>query len=351
MISDPKAFADAEEQYDAAIGSRNEVSSGSAVYQLWKWFGGGNGGVALEMGAGSGAITRGFVEAAAGFATLVTDPSVTFLELTRKKLAAGHLAPDAVVCYATLMGEDISTLPPCQFDIVFAQACLHHVADWKKFISDAQNVLVPGGILVFQEPFSEGTYLMGLAAEILATVPSLPEADRQLLESMRGSIYLLSDRSVNKDHGEDKHCFYTDEMILTCQEAFGNVRFFRNQSFDSIAATSAANGSVAGAARCPPANVDFHSGREASTASLLTYCASFFRQHYGISEDAMALFDQAVVPKFERLDRLYRQGDGPALLGVVLCRKRSNLRGKADKLRSLVATRDRRASTRSTSLT
>ncbi len=76
-----------EEDYDQAIGSRQADSAGVAVFDLWKELGGGDGGLALELGAGSGAVTMGFVEAAKGFTTLVTDPSVEFLSLTRRKLS------------------------------------------------------------------------------------------------------------------------------------------------------------------------------------------------------------------------------------------------------------------------
>ncbi len=143
---------------------------------------------------------------------------------------------------------------------------------------------------------------------------------------MRQSIYLLSDRTINKDHGEDKHCFYTDDMMETCQQTFGNVRFLRNQSFDSIAAVRPTTN----------INVDYLSSRPAAVSSFLDYCRSFFTQHYGLSEEAMVEFDRVVVPRFDRLDALYRQGDGPALLAVVLCRKPSSLRAKAVKLRRFV---------------
>ncbi len=206
--------------------------------------------------------------------------------------------------------------------MVFAQACLHHVADWKQLLRDIKDILVPGGVLMFQEPFSEGYFFMGIAAETLLRAEGVPDADRERLEQLRQSIWLLSDRSINKDHGEDKHCFYTDDMIETCQQVFGNVRFFRNQSFESITA----------ALPTSKASPDFHSSRQASGASFIEYCRSFFVHHHGLSERAMEEFDRVVVPRFERLNLLYEQGDGPALLAVVLCRKPSSMRAKAQKL-------------------
>jgi SAM-dependent methyltransferase len=326
LISPARSFADSEEEYDEVIGSRNAASAGGAIHQLWHSMQGGTGGLALELGAGSGAVTSGFVEAAHGFSTLVTDPSLAFLAMTRRKLSRLRHVPEDAVRYATLLGEDLPLLPNDLFDVVFLQACLHHVTDWKKLLRDIRSILTPGGVLLFQEPFSEGTFFMGIAAETLLRAEGVADDDRERLERMLQSIYLLSDRTINKDHGEDKHCFYTDDMIATCQETFGNVRFFRNQSFDSIAAVRPATN----------INADFLSSRPAAIASFLEYCRSFFAQHYGVSEQGMAVFDRVVVPRFEHLDALYRQGDGPALLAVVLCRKPSSFRARAEKLQRFV---------------
>ncbi len=233
---------------------------------------------------------------------------------------------DSSVRYGTLLGEDVSVFPREIFDVVFAQACLHHVSDWKQLLRDVKDILVPGGVLMFQEPFSEGTFFMGIAADTLMGAEGVPDADRERLDRIRHSIYLLSDRTINKDHGEDKHCFYTDDMIETCQHVFGNVRFLRNQSFNSIAARLPSSS----------ASLDYLSSRPASISSFTEYCRSFFVHHHGLSEKAMEEFDRVVVPLFERLDALYRQGDGPAMLAVVVCRKPSSFRAKADKLQRFV---------------
>jgi ubiquinone/menaquinone biosynthesis C-methylase UbiE len=327
LISPARAFADAEEDYDEFIGSGDTASAGRAIYELWSMVEGGPGGLALELGAGSGAVTRGFVQAAGGFTTLITDPSLQFLAMTKRKLTTLHSGAEGTVRYGTLLGEDLGHLPNDLFDIVFAQACLHHVTDWKQLLRDAKSILTPGGVFVFQEPFSEGTYFMGIAAEALMRANGVPDDDRARLEEMRQSIYLLSDRTINKDHGEDKHCFYTDDMIGTCHETFGNVRFLRNQSFDSIAAWTATS----------DVDLDYFSGRAGAVSSFLEYCRAFFTQHYGLSEKAMAEFDRVVAPQFEGLDALYRQGDGPAIRAVVLCRKSWSFRTNAERIQRFVA--------------
>ena len=330
LVSAARPFADPEEEYDEAIGSRHAKSAGAAVYGLWREVSGRDlqGGLALELGAGSGAVTMGFVQAADGFMTLVTEPSLEFLSMIQRKLSELSTAPGGSVRYATLLGEDVTLLPRNLFDVVYLQACLHHVANWQQLIQDIWDILVPGGVLVFQEPFSEGTYFMALAAEILMEARGIPDADRERLDRMRNSIYLLSDRTVNKDHGEDKHCFYTDETIGIGHEIFGNLRFLRNQSFESISEGMSAGSRV---------NLGFLTSPQGSASSFTDYCRAFFVQHYGLSSQAMTEFDKVVVPRFVGLDTRYRLGDGPALLAVVVCRKDSSLRTKALKLRKFVA--------------
>src|SRR6202035_5465890 len=82
LVSEPRAFADPESEYEEDIGSKTAESAGAGAYRLWRHLSQRDGGVALEVGAGSGAITLGFVESADGFVSLVTDPSPAFLEIT-----------------------------------------------------------------------------------------------------------------------------------------------------------------------------------------------------------------------------------------------------------------------------
>jgi SAM-dependent methyltransferase len=303
-ISEPRAFAISEAEYEVDIGSGTGASAGVGAHRLWRFLAPGVGGTALEIGAGSGAITFGFVSAAEGTATLVTDPSSAFLAITERKLKT--IGKSRCLRYATLVGEDLHRLPSEQFDLVLLQAALHHISDWKPFLQEVARVLIPGGVLLFQEPFSEGYLMMGMAARLLLEVEQLDNDDRIRLENLCQSIFLLSDRTIDKSHGEDKHCFFTDEMVLTCRAIFSDVYFLRNQSFDSISNL----GDIAAAL-----------STEYMSASFLEYCRSFFSQHHKVSPKGLALFDERVAPAFADIERLFGHGDGPALFSVVACRK------------------------------
>lgn len=309
LISEPRAFEDSEADYEADIGSKTGESAGVGAYRLWRLMSHGDPGIALEIGAGSGAVTLGFVDSANGFLSLVTDPSRPFLKITERKLLARSVDHGSLR-YATLVGEDLHKFPNELFDLVFLQASLHHIWDWKSFLKEVSRVLAPGGVLLFQEPFSEGHLIIALAIEMFLAVDGLNAEDRGRLENLLASTFLLSDRTIDKAHGEDKHCFLTDEVILTCTTLFSEVLFLRNQSFESIASLE---------------DIEGARSQAAGIASLLDYCRSYFIQHHKITREGIALFDQCVAPAFTDLERLFFRGDGPAIFAVVACRK-SDLR-------------------------
>lgn len=126
---------------------------------------------------------------------------------------------------------------------------------------------------------------------------------------------------IDKAHGEDKHCFLTDEIIVTCSALFSEVLFLRNQSFDSIGDLE---------------DIEAARSQAGTTASFLEYCRSYFLHHHKISLEGIALFDRLVAPAFAGMERLFLHGDGPAIVAVVACRK-SDLRKWERDLRAMLA--------------
>ena len=190
VISPARPFGDSEEEYEEAIGSHNAASAGGTVHQLWPSIQGGTGGLALELGAGSGAVTTGFVESADGFTTLVTDPSLEFLAMTRRKLSRLADVPEDAVRYATLWEKISRFSPRTSLTSCSSRPVCTTLPIGRSFCGTSGNILTPGGVLLFQEPFSEGTFFMGIAAETLMRADGVPDDDRERLERMRQSIYL-----------------------------------------------------------------------------------------------------------------------------------------------------------------
>lgn len=308
-FSRPRPFDMPEEEYERRIGSQQRSMAGAAIYRLYEHFGGRPNGVALEIGAGSGAATVGFVAAAKSMRIVLTDPSVPFLHILREKLRREGVAPEELV-FGTLIGEDLSRFPSNALDLVFVQAAIHHVLDYRRFILETARILKPGGMLIFQEPFSEGYLMMVLVVEFMlrmdGTTFTLSADDRRKIIGMREAMLMQSNRCLEKARHEDKHCFYTDEIMTVCWNEFDSVHFLRNQSFDSIADLQAIGEVVA-----------LHSTR----SSITDYLRSFMVHHHLVSDDGARKYDAYVAPALRPVDALYRQGDGPAMFAVVVCVK------------------------------
>jgi predicted O-methyltransferase YrrM len=309
IFSPPMAFDMPEEEYERRIGSHAGMAEGEGVFRLFCHFGGNPNGVALELGAGGGAATIGFVAASRRMHTIVTDPSPAFLRIIREKLERAQLSSQNITL-GTLLGEEISRMPVGSLDLIFLAASLHHVLDYKRFLSEAAVALKPGGLLIFQEPFSEGFLLMAMAAEVMLRFDTklyvLKSDDRQKLHRMLEALYFQSNRRLAKEQHEDKHCFLTDELMSACAQSFSQVRFLRNQALATIGTLKAIE------------EIDLDSS---SRASITGYMRSFLVDHFQISEAAAGHYDRHVAPVLQNIDWLYMQGDGPAFVATVICRK------------------------------
>lgn len=303
-ISPPQRFAGGEEAYDATVGAADRadlLASGQGAWKLAehyarrplkRW---------LELGAGGGTCTLGLVAASSATATskIVTDTSAVFLNIIRRKLAAADIA-DRGCAYATLAGEDLDQLTPQSLDAIFVASALHHVTDWRAFLAQAARALAPGGVLVIQEPFREGCLLMNLAMETAlaaAWAGELSEDDRAKIRACRDSNYQLADSKLEK-LGEDKHHFLIDEIAQASDQAgFARHAFHRNAHFDAFAHGQP----IERVAAC----------------SLTEYLLSFLGVHHRVSDAGVALLRERLAPLLKPLDRLYLQGDGPALMACV----------------------------------
>jgi SAM-dependent methyltransferase len=308
LFSAPVAFEMPEEEYERRIGARHGGGEGEAVFRLFRHLGGDTRGAALELGCGGGAATVGFVGAAHEMEIIVTDPSPAFLRIVEEKLRRAERAR-AGITLGTLSAEELGRLPRGTLDLVFLQACLHHVLDPRRFLEDAAAALKPGGVLIFEEPFAEGYLMLAMAAELLLALDrkavTLRGADRDRLRGMLDGIYFQCDRTRRKDEAEDKHCFLTDDLLSACWRTFADVHFFRNQSFASIAQLSeVADASLAASCR----------------GSLVDYARAFMVHHHLVSEPAVRAFDGHVAPALARVDRLFRNGDGPTMFATVACK-------------------------------
>ncbi|WP_158915215.1 class I SAM-dependent methyltransferase [Caulobacter sp. S45] len=308
LISPPQRFDGGEETYDLHIGGAlrtDLLQGGRGAWRLALNHAGRPIETLLEIGAGGGTCSLGLVGLAPGVASLLTDPSPTFLHLIQRKLQIAGLDA-ARTQYATLTGEDIGRLPKACFDVIVIASAMHHIADWRTFLVEAAAALRPGGVLVAQEPCREGNLMMAMAidvalSELWPRSLRLSVMDVAKLERCRDSIYFLADSAAEKI-GEDKHSFLVNQIIDAADAAgFTHSTFYSNSHFADLAHAEQLNTQ----GRC----------------SLMQYLDSFLAQHHQISPNGMAKLRRGLFPILHRLDATFLAGDGAPLLGCIALRK------------------------------
>lgn len=303
-ISPPQSFEGGEEAYDDTAGGGNKadlMASGQGAWRLAEHYARRPLQHWLEIGAGGGACTLGLVAAAPARTKIITDTSPAFLGMIRRKLAALGVSDEGCV-YATLAGEHLDRLAPKSVDAIFVASAVHHVGDWRGFLAAAAGVLAPGGVLVIQEPFREGFLLMNMALEIALSAGwagELSDDDVARMKRCRDGTYFLSDTSIEKV-GEDKHTFLIDEIAAAADAAgFARHAFHRNAHFENFGHQEEL--------------------RLNTPCTFAGYLLAFLGIHHGVSEAGLGVLRRRLEPVLAPLERLFLQGDGPALLACVVC--------------------------------
>ncbi len=310
FISNPQGFEfeGGEEAYDEFIGGarRDDLfKCGRGAWQLAVKHSASPIKSIIEIGAGGGTCSLGLVAAAPTAMILITDTSPRFLSLIQNKLSALQSSVDNVA-FATLAGEDLNQLPSECCDCIVIASALHHVGDWRAFLSDAVRVLRPGGTLVIQEPCREGNLMMGMALDFVLS-PLWPEhaalsaSDHERIVNCRESIFHLANSRVEKS-GEDKHSFLALELAAGGRAAgFASSVFYSNYHFTDL--------------------TDRDLTRLQGTCSFIGYLDSFLDFHHRVSVDGLSKLRTHLYPVLQGLDDVFVAGDGAPLLGcMVFCR-------------------------------
>lgn len=170
----------------------------------------------LEIGAGTGQFTLGFLHAKTPKRAVVTDISADMLKACRRRLLANGIADDRLI-FATWDGAQC--LAPGAHDMVAGFSVLHHVLDVPAMLCTLSTALAPGGVAVFLEPnFRFHLAMVEMLCEVLVSVQqsdAWTAADRQHLADwlfenntnlrFRGDERVLAGR-------EDKHLFDGDQL-------------------------------------------------------------------------------------------------------------------------------------------
>jgi demethylmenaquinone methyltransferase/2-methoxy-6-polyprenyl-1,4-benzoquinol methylase len=151
-----------------------------------------SGGQVLEIGCGTGAVTRRLLERGARVTAL--DQSPEMLEQARRRIAAASDAQPDRVCWLERTASEIDGLPRAGFDSVVLSLCLSEMSRGERrfVLIRARERLRPGGLLVA----ADEVCARGLARPLwaLARVPQallgwlLAGATSRPLRDLRGEV-------------------------------------------------------------------------------------------------------------------------------------------------------------------
>jgi 2-polyprenyl-3-methyl-5-hydroxy-6-metoxy-1,4-benzoquinol methylase len=170
-------------------------------------------GVALEIGCGTGYLSRVLVESGDASALLLTDVSADMLRVCRSHLERLGLLARMSLGFATYSSHE-DCLRDAAFDTCVGGSVLHHIPDVSAFLRSVLRVLKPGGRAFFVEPSLRfHAALAQSLAEILALMYGRSPAhshDRQLalnwLAQTRQQMTHQGDIAFLSTF-EDKHLF------------------------------------------------------------------------------------------------------------------------------------------------
>lgn len=168
----------------------------------------------LEVGAGTGLFTLGYLSAGRPERALITDISPKMLDVCRQRLAARDIAAHSEVSYALWDGSG-NCFAPASFDLIAGFSVLHHILDYQATLAILQGALAPGGRAIFLEPsLAFHRALVDLVAEVNSTLPIGADgwtADHQaqvaswIAENYVNIKYVGDDLAL--ELREDKHLF------------------------------------------------------------------------------------------------------------------------------------------------
>lgn len=318
-ISDERFFQHEEEAYDDQYSNDPATTSvGVGVINLLNAFNCNFDGAAIEIGCGTGIVSRGMLTADHQFRSIIiSDPSPKFVNITRRKLQDIQEL-DQKAKFAILLAEDVSKLPPDGVAAIVMRSVLHHVVDVKTFLLDASAALEPGGILVVEEPCAEGFILMATFAQFIPKILekegyNLNSHQHEQIENFIHTMRFYTNRVVDKSNSEDKHVFRVDELMKDAEQADLKTDFYPNFTFSDFASNKA-KAFIRKTKQKPFSfSVFFY--------NYLKYCMQF-------DAELLEMISNHFLDYCSLIDKISAKGNAPHSVGVFLFKKRGGRRNK-----------------------
>ncbi|KAK1985681.1 UbiE family methyltransferase [Colletotrichum cereale] len=171
----------------------------------------------LDVGAGSGSITRDFARLCPQGRVVGIDNSQDMVNYARKTHLQDHqvetLLPN--LTFELCNAEDLSMFPDASFDIVHAHTCLTHVHDRVAALRELRRVCKPGGVVAARDPLdieNQVTWTPHLpamrmhgriAATLLRAKGGHPEAGSHVEEWAREAGFEMDGGRITVGFGEE----------------------------------------------------------------------------------------------------------------------------------------------------
>ena len=282
-------------------------------------------GPAVEIGAGTGILTRPLLAATAYPCYFITDTSTEFLKRTRESL--NGLGARRQVEYIVLGGEQVDLFPVGSLSLIALRYVLHHILEWERFIHASARALLPGGVLMFEEPIADGLVLQAALADALRHSPELASRKsasvRRELEIFARTTFFYASTDVDKSSAEDKHVFPAPRLLQVCQEAGLEPNLYPNQGFDAVLDPSKPGPDYF--------RVEFRHN---------------LAVNFGFGADTLKMFDRHLAPVCEDLSVIDPRRAGPVVKAVVIARKPYPAAGMSRAARETLRTTKALASSR-----
>jgi ubiquinone/menaquinone biosynthesis C-methylase UbiE/uncharacterized protein YbaR (Trm112 family) len=192
---------------------------------------------ALEIGAGTGALTLGLLAEKVVPRLTATDISHKFLRMLAPRADADPTPVSLVTCDA-----NEPHFRPEAFDLVVGNSILHHLLDYDLTLRQCHAALKPGGAAVFFEPVLEGKTIITLLLALILRFEEITEGNRlshserqqirkQIRHQMKSKLIPLDREALAQL--EDKYIFEIDELQRVADEAgFAEVTVINNRELD-----------------------------------------------------------------------------------------------------------------------
>jgi len=331
-LSSPKQYAHQESAYDEQYGiSPDDFSYGRGLCNLLEDRGFEFSGPALEIGCGTGVLSMGVAKQNKFPLYIASDASPEFLDILHKKLGNAGITDDRIRL-AVLDGDSLLGAPKYAFSMIVLKATLHHIIDPEDFIRSISELLAPNGVMVFHEPFWEGTVMLGIMAQALFdkrynrvqrkcwklliaylrrymdTKNSIMsrlskwvvvDSDFARLKLLIDTMQAASNRSIDKSTWEDKHVFRTADLINWCNKLDLTVEFIPNSEFN-----------------------DFDREAKRQSFTYRKFIHTYIAKGMNYGEDFAAKFCEDLPAIYDYLDKISDNNNDPHFHGIFILRKK-----------------------------